>query len=258
MTDGRDMTPEMPDPPDAEVLAAEYALGLLEGEARRAFEARLAVEPSLAAAVRGWERQFARMAEAEVDEVAPPPRLKAAVQAELFGGTAAAASWWDRVAFWRGLSAATTAVAAVAVVLAVQPPRAPEGAPPPVTPPVTPPQGGIPQGTILMSHLVPIEGSGLGLALTREPGGALQVRRVAGGPSADAAQEVWLVPGGEAAPISLGLLSDAALTTLDPPPEVAALFEAGATVAISQEPPGGSPTGAPTGPILAAGQLVPL
>jgi anti-sigma-K factor RskA len=60
------------------------------------------------------------------------------------------------------------------------------------------------------------------------------------------------------APISLGLLSDDPLTTLVPPPEIAALFAAGATVAISREPPGGSPTGAPTGPILAAGALLPL
>ena len=38
-------------------------------------------------------------------------------------------------------------------------------------------------------------------------------------------------------------------------PELAALFAAGATVAVTQELPGGSPTGAPEGPIIAKGGL---
>jgi anti-sigma-K factor RskA len=243
MTDGADMTPGMP---EEEVLAAEYALGLLEGEARRAFEARMASDPALVRAVRGWEAHFARLAEDEVEAAVPPPRVKAAVEAELFGASRAPGPFRDRVAFWRGLAVGMTAVAAVAVFLAVRPPEPPA------------PADGIPPGTILMSHLVPVEGSGLGLAVTREPGGALQLRRVAGGPSAGRAQEVWLIPDPDVPPISLGLLSADPLTTLEPPAEIAERFGAGATLAISEEPEGGSPTGAPTGPILAAGRLVPL
>jgi len=34
-----------------------------------------------------------------------------------------------------------------------------------------------------------------------------------------------------------------------------ALFSAGGTLAISLEPAGGSPTGAPTGPVIATGKL---
>ncbi|MDG4647667.1 anti-sigma factor [Roseibacterium sp. SDUM158017] len=248
MIDGPDMTPETP---DSDVLAAEYALGLLTGEALRDFEARLAREPALVAAVRGWEARFASLADEETAEVAPSARVKAGIEAELFGTRDARADgtpFWDRLAFWRGLSLAATGVAAVAVFLMVQQPAAPPPAPP----------AGIPPGTILMSHLVPVEGSGLGLAVTREPGGALRVLRVAGGPVPGRAQEVWLVQDAATPPISLGLLSDEPLTTFVPSPEVAALFEAGATVAISEEPEGGSPTGAPTGPILAAGQLVAL
>ncbi|MCU4652904.1 hypothetical protein N8I71_08675 [Roseibacterium sp. SDUM158016] len=246
MTDRTEITPERP---EEDALAAEYALGLLEGAARRSFEARLAAEPGLVAAVRAWEARFAALAEAEVEELAPPPRLKAALEADLFGPEQALPSLWDRVAFWRGLAFAATAVAGVAVFFAIATPAPPPG---------PAPAEGIPPGTILMSHLVPVEGSGLGLAVTREPDGTLQVRRVAGGPNAGRTQEVWLVREGDPAPISLGLLSDAPLTTLRPGPEIAALFEAGASVAISDEPPGGSPTGAPTGAILAAGALVPL
>lgn len=243
MTDGPDTMRGMP---EEEILAAEYALGLLEGEARRAFEARLGSDPALARAVRDWEAHFARLAEHEVDEATPPPRVKAAVAAEIFGGSPASGAVRDRAGFWRALALGMTAVAAVSVFLAVRPPEP------------QPPASGIPPGTILMSHLVPVEGSGLGLAVTREPGGALRLRRVAGGPSAGRAQEVWLIPDPEAPPISIGLLSEDPLTTLEPPADVVAAFEAGATLAISEEPEGGSPTGAPTGPILAAGRLVPL
>ncbi len=163
MTDGADMTAGMPEE-EEESRAAKYALGLLEGEAR------MASDPALVRAVRGWEARFARLAEDEVEAAAPPPRVKAA----LFGGSRAPGPFRDRVAFWRELAVGMTAAAAVAVGRAVRPPEPPA------------PADGIPPGTILMSHLVAVEGSGLGLAVTREPGGALQLRRVAGGRARDA------------------------------------------------------------------------
>jgi anti-sigma-K factor RskA len=239
--------------PDDEALAAEYALGLLVEDERAGFEARLAREPDLARAVVAWQAHFASMAEAEVAPVAPPPGLEAAVTARLFPD-AAPVRLWDRVAFWRGVSAISGAVAAVAVGVAVLPVVERPGEGPDPDKPVE----GIPAGTILMTHLLPIEGSGLGLAVTREPSGALQVRRVAGGPTAGRAQEVWLVLDEATPPISLGLLGDEPLTTLTPPPEVAELFGVGAAVAISDEPVGGLPTGQPTGAILALGALVAL
>jgi len=36
---------------------------------------------------------------------------------------------------------------------------------------------------------------------------------------------------------------------------LARLLQQGATIAISVEPPGGSPTGSPTGPVVASGAL---
>ncbi|BDW85906.1 anti-sigma factor [Roseicyclus marinus] len=241
--------------PEDEALAAEYALGLLDGAERAAFEARLARDPALARAVAAWQAHFATMAEAEVAPVAPPPGLEAAVMARILPANAPV-PLWDRVAFWRGVSALSGAIAAVAVGFAVLPV---------IERPDTPPTdagaeeaAGIPPGTILMTHILPLDGSGLGLAVTREPNGALQLLRVAGGPTQDRAQEVWLVLDEATPPISLGLLGEAPLTTLMPPPEVSGLFGAGAALAISDEPPGGSPTGQPTGAILALGRLVAL
>ncbi|PWK60492.1 anti-sigma factor [Roseicyclus mahoneyensis] len=241
--------------PELEARAAEYALGLLEASERAAFEAQLRDDPVLARLVTDWQARFASMADAEVAPVTPPARLEAAIMDRLSGTPAPArAPLWDRVAFWRGVSALSGAVAAVAVGVAVLPMVERPGE----RPEVDKPAEGIPPGTILMTHLLPVEGSGLGLAITREPGGALQVLRVAGGPSEGRAQEVWLVLDEATPPISLGVLGEEPLTTLTPEADVAALFGVGAAIAISDEPPGGSPTGQPTGAILALGALVAL
>lgn len=254
MTDPTDdMPPEAP-----EALAAEYVLGVMDAPERAAFEARLRGDPALVAAVRDWEARFAAMAEDEVAPVAPPSRLQADIEARLFGDAPAArGGLWNSLGLWRGLAGLSTAVAAVTVGVAILPEEAVVPAPVPGQVPDLA-SGSVPPGTILLTHLVPVEGSGLGLAATRDPDGTLQLRRVAGGPTPGRAQQVWLLPGGEAAPIPLGLLGEEPVTVIAPPPEVAARFGAGAAVAISDEPPGGSPTGAPTGAILAVGRLVAL
>jgi anti-sigma-K factor RskA len=63
--------------------------------------------------------------------------------------------------------------------------------------------------------------------------------------------QVWTLPSREMGPMSLGLLEDAHSATLRGPalprPQDAQLYE------ITLEQAGGSPTGRPTGPILAKG-----
>lgn len=72
---------------------------------------------------------------------------------------------------------------------------------------------------------------------------------LAGGALAGAGQahELWLIVG-DAAPVSLGLLGQETVIALADAPE-------GAVLAVSLEPEGGSPTGQPTGPVLALGTL---
>jgi len=67
--------------------------------------------------------------------------------------------------------------------------------------------------------------------------------------------ELWAVPP-QGTPRSLGLIS-ANGTTIVPRGRLAASLVKGdtAALAVSLEPPGGSPTGAPTGPVLYAGKL---
>lgn len=235
--------------PDTDPLAAEYVLGLLSPVERTAFEARLRAEPALVTEVHQWEVYFATMADLEVAPVAPPARVLHSIEAQIFSSDSPRPSLWDRVGFWRGLSVTTSALAIAAVAFAVLPD---------IQPPTTDvPETGIPAGTLLMTHLVPLEGSTLGLAVTREPSGVLQVRRVAGTMAAGRSQELWVIVG-DNAPVSLGVLGDDALTTLTPEADLDALFTVGAALAITDEPLGGSPTGNPTGDVLALGTLVAL
>ena len=77
--------------------------------------------------------------------------------------------------------------------------------------------------------------------------------------SADAARvpELWLIPAG-GKPLPVGLLNTVFLSVFVLPAALAAQTASGATLAVSLEPHGGSPTGAPTGPVIGAGKLTAL
>ena len=68
--------------------------------------------------------------------------------------------------------------------------------------------------------------------------------------------ELWAVPPA-GAPRSLGLISAAGATVVrrDKLPKILLDARNTAALAVSVEPPGGSPTGTPTGPVVFAGKL---
>ena len=86
--------------------------------------------------------------------------------------------------------------------------------------------------------------------------GSLTAAPVGASPTPRQVPELWLIPAG-GAPISLGLLDQQgeSRSTLRPPAQ--ARLRPGDTLAVSLEPPGGSPTGQPTGPVVSTGVLVP-
>lgn len=59
-------------------------------------------------------------------------------------------------------------------------------------------------------------------------------------------------------PRPVGLLRADAAVSLTLPADLAALAKNDAVLAVSLEPPGGSPTGLPTGPVIATGKLTSL
>lgn len=233
-----------------ERLAAEYALGTLRGRARARLERAMREDATLARAVADWEDRLAPLASA-VPAVQPPARLWRAIEARL---PAARRGLWENLAFWRGLGLAASGAAAVlvAAIATLQPP-APVPAPAPVVLKVPSTE----MAEIYLAVLSdPKTQTPLLLASVNYRSDLLQVRtldpsiRVAGKDL-----ELWALPAGQA-PRSLGVVGTAERATL----RLAAAAErslAGVpALAVSLEPKGGSPTGAPTGPVLAAGPCV--
>jgi anti-sigma-K factor RskA len=69
--------------------------------------------------------------------------------------------------------------------------------------------------------------------------------------------ELWLIaPGGK--PRSLGLIEAGRAIHINLPADLIGHVAADTTLAVSLEPPGGSPTGQPTGPVIANGKLTNL
>jgi anti-sigma-K factor RskA len=69
--------------------------------------------------------------------------------------------------------------------------------------------------------------------------------------------QLWLIAG-DRPPQSLGLLPADKAVRLEVPEELRLLADANSVFAISLEPPGGSPTGLPTGPVVAQGLLADI
>ena len=85
---------------------------------------------------------------------------------------------------------------------------------------------------------------------------SLTVRRVGAEQQAGKSYELWLVSDKYPGPRSLGVIGAAPYTVRPAAPEYDPVVINRATYAISLEPEGGSPTGAPTGPVLYHGRLV--
>lgn len=226
---------------DGGLLAAEYVLGVSAASQRREVERRLAREPALAAEVMFWERRLSPLTDT-VTPIAPPRRTWQRIERALDAEAARARgrpSLWHSVAFWRGLSAVTTALAAASLVGLAVVSRAPER-----TPLMATLGGGTGQPNFVAS--VTAEGDSLVIVpaalLTKDPH----------------AYELWLIPSGETRPRSLGLVQPGQPARLDIPQGLAGRLTRDAVLAVSLEPPGGSPTGQPTGPVIANGTLTRL
>jgi anti-sigma-K factor RskA len=217
---------------DDDLLAAEYALGVLAGTERAAAEQRVAREPAFAGLVTDWEQRLAPWA-AEIAEVAPPPQLWDRIAGALPAQTQAG-GLWQSIAFWRGLSFAAGALAAACLAALIY----------------------LGPFTRQQPLVAAIEGGGhrhfVATIDTRR--GTVAVVPAAFSADATRVPELWLVPP-DGKPRAVGLLRADQTMTLTLPPELAALAKDDAVLAVSLEPPGGSTTGLPTGPVIATGKL---
>lgn len=220
----------------ADRLAAEYVLGTLRGPARRRMAALLPAHPALRRAVDAWQNRLMSLS-VGVTPVQPSQQVWRTIEQRLFGSAAdrtARRGWWQRLGLWQGGFALAT-VAALALALLLAQPR-------PVAPPIV----------IVLSANPEAQGvtPASFVASVTPDGRALVLKPIAAQAPAGRSYELWSVPG-SGAPRSLGVVSDAQATTV----LRARLLDDTAAFAVSLEPSGGSPSGAPTGPIVSVGKL---
>ncbi|HEX2113750.1 MAG TPA: anti-sigma factor, partial [Alphaproteobacteria bacterium] len=180
--------------------------------------------------------RLAPLAEA-VAPVAPSPAVWAAVEARLAQERAAqirpaTPSLWNRVAFWRWSAIGATAVAALLLIYAATDWRQP-----------------------MDEHVAVLtnqQGNPAVVVAADIRQRTMTVRALADAPSGHT-HELWIIADDK--PRSLGTMSTAGTARLQVPRDLVPAL-AGATLAVSLEPAGGSPTGLPTGPVLYSGRVV--
>jgi anti-sigma-K factor RskA len=216
-----------------DMLAAEYVAGVLSADDRQAASRRIDSDPAFARLVDQWEVRLAPLGSA-YQPVEPPAALKAAIDRRLFT-SAERGGLWSSLAFWRGLAAA--ALAALVILLAV----------PYIVPPAGPPMR-------LVASLG-AEGSDVRyLAVFDAAQDQVSLSHVSGERASGRDFELWMIEGRQA-PVSMGVVPAGATAHIVVTPSIRAKLASGAVLAISLEPAGGSPTGQPTGPVVAAGDL---
>jgi anti-sigma-K factor RskA len=220
-----------------DALIGAYLIGSLRGGARRRLEQALRDEPRVASRLAYFQRVFALRYTKDI-EVKPSAqvwsRLDQSLQLARFR-----APWWRRAVFLRGWAAAATAalVVALGVRLVDLQPAAPR----------------FTQVAVLSSTAA---GGTANIAAELSADGR-SLRLVSERPiEAGAAQsyELWLLPPGGGKPESMAVLGRLD-TSVALAPTYHGRVSAGAKLAVSVEPAGGSPTGAPTGPVILVGEV---
>jgi anti-sigma-K factor RskA len=222
--------------------AAEYVLGVLGPEERRAAELRLEREPKFAAEVAFWEARLGGLAES-VAPVPPPAKVWQRIDAAISAcakPTPQRAGLWQSLAFWRSFAIASAGLAAASIVGLIYVAQTPSA------------------GAPLLARLDAESGQASFVAAVDNGGNSLTIVPAAllSGDQ-QKAFELWLIPPGDK-PHSLGLIDPSRPMRVRVPKDLLTQVNSNAVLAVSLEPPGGSPTGQPTGPVIANGKLASL
>jgi len=241
-----------------DIRSAEYVLGTMDADAREAFAARVARDPSLARMTDAWRGRLSPMAD-EFTPVSPPMHLWHGIRRRLGFDAVERTSTplWERLAFWRGMGLAGLATTAACVVALVTVPR--------IIPSPVPPRAhsALPHPVRLVSTLADGKGRTTFVAAVDDDACTIVLMPRDRQPAPGQVPELWVIaPDG--VPRSIGVGSDAPMQAMTVPDAMregllrAGLQQTGAILAVSMEPPGGSPTGRPTGFIAGRGPLTRL
>lgn len=250
---------------ELETEAMEYALGLMDPDERRAFQADLLDDPELADAVWEAEALLAPMA-ASLAERKPSARVQKGIDERLFAQADAAAAPGRRkrsmptrtgLAAWRSSAnfffTTTVAACAVIAVLLARPDLL--FGPPPVEVVERVVEVEVPAPA--QAQLVAGLQAGADRIVLVRVTGDNEITATAWPTEETGDYELWVIPP-TGDPLSLGILPQAGQRTNTIPPAVAELLADGATIAVTLEPVGGSPTGEPSGDAVVTGTLTEI
>jgi len=275
-------------------LAAEYALGTLDVDERAQVETMIAADKEFAAIVQAWEFRLGvlnqmvgsveprplvwdniRRAIGHGEQAplvlpeAPPPIAPAPeandnlVAASL--PTAAAGSnviqLNSRIRRWRNVASFASAIAAALLVMVGLQVYQPDALPESIRPK--------PRTQVVEVKTPPPAAAAQYVALLQSGGGApafiltvdaatknFTVRKVGAQPEVGRSYELWIVSDKLQRPRSLGVIGRNEFTARPVLSGYDADLVNQATYAVSVEPEGGSPSGAPTGPVVFTGKLI--
>jgi anti-sigma-K factor RskA len=218
----------------AQQLAAAYALGTLRGPARRRFEEMARADEALASLMRRWELALAPLA-ANVPSVEPPVRVWREIESRVARPDTRNLQPVTSP-FWRpfGLIAAGLATVLLAFFVLFS---------------------GAPRDEPLFVAVLTAQESGPRMVVSMHDPDVLRVKVVKPWKGIEGKSlELWVLPT-EGAPRSLGLVPNSGIDTVIRLAAGDARLRNATALAVSLEPAEGSPTKAPTGPVLCSGAI---
>ncbi len=249
------------DPPrDDPMLAAEYSLGLLEGEELLSAKGKIVSDDQFAWRKDWWDNWFAPWSD-EVAGMEPSADLWNRIAAQVNAPASAGAAVVDferaqreaveakaRATRWQWTAGLTSAAAAVMLAVMV---FSPGSGPAPI-----PGTGDAPQLAAAdpLVAQVPIGETGLRLDVTYMPDSETMLVGAIG-LTADGVHdhELWLVPADGSDLQSLGVVAPGEVVAMELPDEIAGNLADGVNLVLTREPIGGKPEGQDAGPVVAEG-----
>jgi anti-sigma-K factor RskA len=238
-----DLGPPTGEEDGVDLTAAEYVLGVLEPRARRRAAARLEADPTFRAEVEAWEQRLAPLTDT-VEPAPPPASLWRRIERDLAPGQTESnvvtfpgrSRPWYSLGLWPAATAASLAAAACVVLLILRPAL-------PTRAPAAP---------TMVATLSAADGKPVFVTVVDRARRGITVVPVGAAIGAGRWPELWIIPtGGKPRPVGMVGAAKPRLILISS----ALLAAPTAVLAVSLEPRGGSPTGAPTGPVIATGTL---
>lgn len=222
-------------------LAAELALGVLDGEERAAALRELMADPEFTPGlIEVWQRRLEPLYD-EYTPVAPADTLWAGIAARIEPANAPQDGALRQLRIWRaGAMIAGAAAASLALVLLFHPVPTSAPLPSPAAPVAIAQMTGAADGPVVLARFDPATGR-LSLRASAVKPGSL-------------APELWVIPA-DGKPRSLGLIAANTDSQLPVDAQLRAFMTEGATLAVTMEPAAGAPHAAPSSAPVASGKI---